>query len=188
MFNKKLINILAIIFLILATLEISAVLSNNFFFEKVSKQEAQKRSLPTNAANAIKHAYAASLLYSTFRQFFLSENSAKNLTIYFGKLNEIAEVIFKLNQDSTLEMIKDLSNNVLGICAAQALEKNPNSNRLNFIGSLAEKKKLFLNREDVFLDEIDRKKARETFSYSAATKWFEANKNRISCNFEDVAI
>lgn len=187
MISRKLKIIFIATSLFIATAEISAVLLNNLYFEKISAKEVARRSMTKDSANAVKHAYAASLIYSTFRTFFLSENISKNLTIFLGKSNEIAEIIFKSHQDSSLEMMKDLTNNLLGICAAKLIEENNDNpamqDRIGFIGNLAERNKLALSREDILLNDIEKDKARKSSSYFLASKWFAENEKKISCDF-----
>ncbi len=185
-FKKLKITFIAIFFILISA-ETIVVLCNNFYFEKVSIAEAEKRSIPRSGANAIKHAYAASLIYSTFRTFFFSQNSAENLTIILGKSNEIAEIIFKSHQDSSLEMLKDLNNNLLGICAGKWIETNRDNpamqDRIGFIGNLAQRNKLILSPEDIILDEEAKEAARTSFSYVLANKLFAENFYQISCDF-----
>lgn len=172
-------KILLMLLIALLALEGSVVLLNDFFFEKVAAREIAARQMPKETANAVKHAYAASLLYSGLRTIFFSKNAAKNVTIFCGKANEVAEIVFKTNRDSTLEMMKDLENNLIGIVAAEWLEKNPKKNRIKFIGDLAEKKILILSYEDVVLPDAEKRPARIAASYSEAAKWFEKNREEI---------
>lgn len=187
MIQKKLRNICVLALLFLVTAEIAAVASNYWFFEKVAKKEAAKRSMPVISANAIKHAYTASLVYSTLRTLFISEDVAKNITIFLGKTNEIAETIFKPRQDSTLEMMKDLSNNLIGICAGKLIEENHNNpamdDRLSVIGSLAERKMLILSRADVPASDVEKEETAKSYDYLKAARWFDENQEKISCNF-----
>lgn len=186
MFGKLKITLVAICFILILA-EVSVVLCNNLYFEKVAVAETTKRSMPKSSANAIKHAYAASLIYSAFRAFFFTQKSAQNLTILLGKSNEIAETIFKPHQDSSLEMLKDLNNNLLGICAGKWIEENRDNpamqDRIGFIGNLAERNKIILSREDIFLDAAQKEIARKSFSYALASKLFEENFDQISCSF-----
>ncbi len=172
-------KILLILLIVLLALEGSVVILNDFFFEKVAAREIAARQMPKETANAVKHAYAASLLYSGFRTIFLSKNAAKSATIFFGKVNEVAEIVFKTNPDSTLEMMKDLENNLIGIVAAEWLEENHNDNRIGFIGDLAEKKILILSYEDVVLPDEEKRQARISADYFMAVKWFEENRGEI---------
>ncbi len=187
MTRKKLKIVALAVFLFLVTLEVAAVLSNNLFFEKVAAKEVKRRVMPASTANAVKHAYAASLLYSTLRSAYFSETSAKSATIFLGKVNEVAEVIFKPHQDSSLEMMKDLSNNLIGICAAKWIEENHENplsqDRLDFVGLLAEQNKLILFREDVPLSAEERLQAQKTSDYSLAKKWFDENEEKVVCDF-----
>ncbi len=165
-------------------LEGSVVILNDYFFEKVAKQEVEKRQLPQETANAVKHAYAASLVYKRFRTIYLSKNLAKKITIFLGKTNEVAEIIFKTNRDSTLEMMKDLQNNLLGILALDWLESHQGTTLIEFIGELAEKNILVLKAEDVVLPENEKKSARISNDYSTAVRWFESQLNSGSINIE----
>ena len=188
MTRKKLKMLAVILVFFLIGAEILAVMANNFFFEKVSATEVRKRSMPAITSNSVKHAYASSLVYSGLRKLYFSKDSAKNITIFLGKLNEIAEVIFKPNQDSSLEMMKDLTNNVLGICAANWIEENSGNplslSRLEFIGFLAESKILILLREDLpLISDEEKAAAKKSFEYSLAKKWFNENEEKIICDF-----
>lgn len=185
MTSKKLKYTALAILIFLIAIELSAILANDFFFEKVAKKEVQKRDLPEISANAIKHTYAASLVYSGLRSIYFSTDKAKNITIFLGKVNEVAERIFKFPKDSTLEMMKDLENNLIGICAARWLEENSDNpltqDRLDFIGILAEKKHLILSPEEIILPPEEKEPAAKSSNYSAAVKWFSENEPRFSC-------
>lgn len=171
---KKIIKIFCIFVIFIAALELTTVTLNDYFFKKVSNEEALKRGLDKSAGNAIKHAYAASLTYSALRTIYFSENFAENTVIVLGKFNEVAEIIFRPQRDSTLEMMKDLGNNLIGIEAAKLLEKH-NMERLSLIGELAEENILFVNQKNVFLDgEIVKKP-----DFFIAEKWAKENKDKI---------
>ena len=172
--GKKIIKIICIFVIFIAVLELITISLNDSFFKKVSNEEALKRGLDKSVGNSIKHAYAASLFYSALRTIYFSENFAENTVIFLGKSNEVAEIIFRPQRDSTLEMMKDLGNNLIGIEAAKWLEKN-NMERLSLIGELAEENILFVNQKDVFLDgEIVKKP-----DFFIAEKWAKKNKNKI---------
>ena len=171
---KKVIKILCIFVIFIAALELITISINDSFFKKVSNEEALKRGLDKSVGNSIKHAYAASLVYSALRTIYFSENFAENTVIFLGKSNEIAEIIFRPQRDSTLEMMKDLGNNLIGIEAAKWLEQNK-MERLSLIGKLAEENILFVNQKDVFLDgEIVKKP-----DFFIAEKWAKENKEKI---------
>lgn len=182
---KKLKNTAIAILIFLIALEISALLANDFFFEKAAKKEVQKRALVEISANAIKHSYASSLVYSGLRKIYFSSDGAKNMTIFLGKVNELAELAFKSPKDSTLEMMKDLENNLIGICAAKWLEENNDNpltqDRLDFIGILAERKSLIIAPEEIILSQEEKAEAEKSSNYSTAVKWFAENAAGISC-------
>lgn len=165
---------LIIILVLIISLEGAAVLSNDLFFEKVANKEAITRKMSVSDANAIKHAYAAGLVYKSLREILLSHELAKNLTIQLGKLNEIAEVVFKPDQDSSLEMLKDMQNNLIGIYAAKALKDNNSEQKLlSFVGDLAQKKIIILSRDEVNLEVDKKEELRRTFKYKKARELFD---------------
>jgi hypothetical protein len=192
MTGKK-IKIILIIFLIFfSAVGISAFLSNELYFQKIASAEAKKRKMDKKAANAIKHAYAASLSYSVLRRFYFSENAAENIVVFLGKANEISEIFFKSKKDSTLEMMKDLNNNLVGIYAAKWLEKNKNQyknqfpgGQLNLIGDLAENKILMLLRSEIILSETQKPAVQSPPSYFLAVDWFEENKIKIASRTQE---
>lgn len=183
----KYIAVAILIFFVLA--EVSVVLSNDLFFEKVAKKEVAKRSMPVSTANAVKHAYAASLLYSAFRNIFFTENAAKNSTIFLGEVNEVVELFFKSKTDSTLEMMKDLENNLIGIYAAKWLEENPektaNLEKIGFIGQLAEEEILILSTKNILLSKEKKAELEKSPNFFVAKKWFEENKGAIERKAEE---
>ncbi len=188
MVSRKIRKTLICIILVIIAIELVAVLSNNFFFEKVSAKEAAMRSLTAVSGNAIKHAYASSIVYSRLRDIFVSESIAEEITIALGKANEIAEIIFKPQQDTTLEMLKDLQNNLLGICAAKLIEENPDNpaiqDRISLIGNLAQNDRLILTRDNVILSKELKEKISGTRSYETAVELFYQNRDKISCDFD----
>ncbi len=175
----KLMKYIIIILSLILVLEISLVTLDKKFFEKASQEEATRQGLTKDDANAIKHAYAASLVYSGLRFIFLGDESARDITIYFGKLNEIAEIIFKTNRDSTLEMMKDLKNNLVGINAAITIKKINLEDRLGFIGKLAKNNVLVLSQDDLQIADNDKNSMRKTHNYKMAEAWFNENYERM---------
>jgi hypothetical protein len=84
--------------------------------------------------------------------------------------------------------MKDLTNNVLGICAANWIEENSGNplslSRLEFIGFLAESKILILLHEDLpLISDEEKAAAKKSFEYSLAKKWFNENEEKIICDF-----
>jgi len=165
----------------------------NAYFVNISEKKTRELNLPVLAANSIKHAYAANLLYSTFRSIGIPSQSSENLVIFFGKANEVAEheLLSTERRDSTLEMMKDLGNNVAGIKSAELMEAFPEkypSQRIDFIGDLAKNSLIFLSPDAVPLDEKDKLEATKNSSLKSAFTWADQNKvaifNKITTNTE----
>lgn len=93
-------------------------------FAHVARQMVQEARLPAGHANAVKHAYAAAQTYRAIRLLGVPEASARALVIWLGEQNEWMESVVRPN-DTTLEMLKDLCNNRIGITAAIWHERHP---------------------------------------------------------------
>lgn len=180
---KKIINVFLIIFIVFAALELGAVISNKWYFEKISLEEVKKRGLENDAANAVKHAYAASLVHGVFRNLWFGKRLSRGATIFLGEANEVAELLFRPTKDSTLEIMKDMHNNMVGIYVSEWLETNKEKvgsrDRMTVIGDLMENKILLLSGEEILLSDQERSIARRTSDFSMARKWFLLNKNNI---------
>ena len=167
--------IFSLIFLI--SLAIITMLSNEWYFEKVSLAEAKKRNLEQLSANAIKHAYAASLFHEVLQNMWLGRRISRGVVVFFGEVNEVAELIFRSKKDSTLEIMKDLHNNMVGVCVSEWLkDNNIKQNRLVVMGEFAKKGLLMSSREDINLEDEEKSIARKTSNFWVAKKWFEKNK------------
>lgn len=167
-----------IFFLIfLITLTIVTILSNAWYFEKVSLAEAKKRNLDQVSANAIKHAYAASLFHGALQDILMGRRISRGIVVFFGEVNEVAELVFRPKKDSTLEIMKDLHNNMVGVCVSEWLKDNKiKQNRLAVMGEFAKKGLLMSSREDINLKDEEKEIARKTSDFWMAKKWFEKNK------------
>jgi len=167
-----------IFFLILLTvLTTIAILSNEWYFEKASSAEAKKRNLEQVSANAIKHAYAASLFHGALQDAWMGRRISRGVVVFFGEVNEVAELIFRPKKDSTLEIMKDLHNNMVGVCVSEWLkDNNIRQNRLMVMGEFAKKRLLMSSREDINLKDEEKEIARKTSDFWIAKKWFEKNK------------
>jgi hypothetical protein len=180
---KKILNTVLSILAIFIVLEFAAVLSNKWYFEKISVVEVRKRELNLDAANAVKHAYAASLVHGFFRNIWMGKRVSRGVTIFFGELNEVAEVFFRPTKDSTLEMMKDMHNNIVGIYVSEWLETNEDKvkgrDRMTVIGDLAQNQILLLSGEDILLSDQEKAIDRRTTDFWVARNWFLLNKNDI---------
>ncbi len=160
---------------------LSAYLANQWF-EKESSAEIKREHISNGSVNAIKHAYAASLVYFIIRDIGIGKNAAEKIVIILGNTNEIAERIFfqGKHKDSTLEIIKDLHNNYVGIKSAKWLEDNKDKyTRLNLIAKLARDKILIISANEYNLENIDKSSLIISSDPLLAMKWFEKNKYDI---------
>jgi hypothetical protein len=89
-------------------------------YEWLSNQLETEHGMNGQAANAIKHAYAAAQVYHGLRSIGLKPQKAADTVIWLGKANEAGERIYKIfKPDSTQEMMKDFYNNHAGIVVAE---------------------------------------------------------------------
>jgi len=85
---------------------------------EILSNKPEQQGYTGQAANAVKHAYAAGQLYQTLRTV-MEPDTAQNTVLTLGLLNEYAEKITKFsNPDSVSEVMKDFYNNQAGITAA----------------------------------------------------------------------
>ncbi len=107
-------------------------------------------------ANAIKHAYAAMHLFTLFDQFF-DADTAEKIVLDLGYANERMEQAMHLTRDSTAEVLKDLSNNQIGLTAAKWYAAQPHSSMsLRELSiQLAQQKILKLHEESVSVAPAD---------------------------------
>jgi hypothetical protein len=87
------------------------------YAEYAAKAEIARRNLPRKNYNSVKHAFAASRMYSLARHLWLDDTGARWITTEFGYANEWAERYAPRFRapDSTEEVYKDLSSNLTGI-------------------------------------------------------------------------
>lgn len=172
--RKPLLYYFSILLVLLVT---AAVLSNKWYFEKASSAEAKKKNLEQISANAIKHAYAASLFHGALQDLWMGRRISRGVVIFFGEVNEVAELVFRSKKDSTLEIMKDLHNNMVGVCVSEWLkDNNIQNNRLTVMGDFAKKGLLMSSRENINLKDEEKELARKTSNFWIAKKWFEKNK------------
>jgi hypothetical protein len=155
---------------IMAAVPYYTVKSADHWFEETAVKEARAMKLAPETANSIKHAYAAHLVYTFFRDVGIGSETSELLTLRLGVVNELYEKMHRhpSQRDTVQELMKDFHNNIAGIEAAKWLETQPKSflttNRLRTISFLAENNILANQVEKIKVpakaeqirDEIDR--------------------------------
>jgi len=90
------------------------------WFELQSRVTTQRNSLDAGFANALKHAEAASTLYSMLRLMGVNGRASARIVVRLGIINEHVEIYVKRgSKDTTLEMMRDLQSNMVGIVVAK---------------------------------------------------------------------
>jgi len=148
-----------------------------FVFYEWSSSEAKRLirqgDLPEAHHNALKHAIASRTLYKGLDSLGVPKPEDK--VVWLGDLNEKVESYLKLNdKDSSLEMMKDMFNNLAGITAARfELEKGRVCKEDTLI-VLAKTGGLRPSADDIQLAESEKQKLRETRDIEPAKAWFSA--------------
>lgn len=137
------------------------------------KRLAKQAGLPESYHNALKHAVAARSLYKAFD--YIGVPKPEDKVIRLGDLNEKVETYIKFNSpDNSLEMMKDMFNNLAGVTAARfELEKGRVCKEDTLI-VLAKSGGLRATPDDIQLPEADKQKMRESKDLKAARTWFTA--------------
>ncbi|MBL0318298.1 MAG: hypothetical protein IPP74_03195 [Alphaproteobacteria bacterium] len=158
----------------------------NLWFESQAKAETVRKNLAHAAINSIKHAYAASQLYTLFRTLHVTDSSSQSVVVFLGKMNECAELVLNplRRRDSTDEIKKDLHNNIVGVQSARWLElhgkESHSSMRLQTLGTLAKGNILLLSPTDVnTVYALDLPTSKPRFRLLDAYEWFDQHQQVI---------
>jgi hypothetical protein len=132
------------------------------------------------AANAVKHAYAASQIYHALRMVGYSPDSAETITLQLGYANEHAEQVVKIhNPDSLREAMRDLYNNQVGIVVARWHESTGSQMSIYaLLSDLARTDVLITSRSKVPIDASEETKDTEPVA-EHAVRWFETARATI---------
>jgi hypothetical protein len=153
------------------------------WLELHSRITADQHALDSGYANALKHAEAAATLYSIFRLVGTSDRVSERVVVKLGILNEYAEMYVKLGRkDTTLEMMRDLHNNMVGISVARARDRGTSSDlgsRSELLVALARAGVLLRSEDDVSLSLEEKRRAKQSTDIKWAISWFDQNKAMI---------
>jgi hypothetical protein len=149
------------------------------WFEYRSRVVTDHHALGAGYADALKHAEAAATLYSILRLIGASDRTSERVTIRLGIINEYAEIYVKLGRkDSTLEMMRDLHNNMVGIAVAKWRNNTgaDRRGRSEQLVALARVGVLLQSEDDVRLSREEMRRAKQSADLDWAISWFKQNK------------
>src|SRR5262245_4166304 len=153
------------------------------WFELQSHLTANRQALDAGHANALKHAEAAAALYSSLRFFGVHDQASEQIVVRLGIVNEYAELYVKRgSRDTTLEMMRDLQSNMVGITVARWRESAAtldHRSRSDQLVALVRSGVLLQSEDDVSLSPADKPRAKQSADLDWATSWFERNKAAI---------
>jgi hypothetical protein len=146
------------------------------WFEMSVRRIVTEQGLDGGYRNALKHASASSYLYSGLRLLGLPEAIAEEMVVRCGMVNEFAELYVKRGKpDTTLEIMKDLQNNMVGIGVAKWLENNSAETRVTLFVELGQQGILALSQNALGFSD-----SRESAAdYPGAKNWFMARREQI---------
>lgn len=155
----------------------------NFVIGHFTTSEVRARNMPMEAENGMKHAYAACQLHTLLRNLGFSRPNARGMVLGLGIMNEFAERVLLFPRDTTLEIRKDLLNNLYGVELSEWLESQPllyRQRRLTMISTLAQQGILVEKPEDTCGMDKQCDALGETTDPMAAARWFNEHKTRLS--------
>jgi len=153
------------------------------WFELQSRLTTDRHALDAGYANALKHAEAAAALYSTLRFAGVSARMSERIVVGLGIVNEYMELYVKRGRkDSTLEMMRDLHSNMVGISVARWRDSNATSDhrsRSEQLVALVRAGVLLRSEDEVSLSPEDMPRAKQSADLNWAMSWFEQNRMDI---------
>jgi hypothetical protein len=153
------------------------------WFEVQSRRTADRHALDNGYANALKHAEAAATLFSWLRFVGVRDSASEQIVIRLGIVNEYVEQYVKRGRkDTTLEMMRDLQSNMVGISVARwrdSAAMPDNRSRSEQLVTLVKAGVLLRSQDDVSLSPDDRPRAKQSADLNWAIAWFEHNKAAI---------
>ena len=171
---------LALVFLLVLVLPPAAFYG---WFEHQSRVTADRHALDKGYANALKHAEAAAALYSIFRLTGLGDRIAGRIVVRLGIVNEYVETYVKRGgKDSTLEMMRDLQSNMVGITVARSRDgaTADRRSRSDQFVALARVGVLLRSEDSINLSSSEEtRRAKKSADLDWAIRWFDQNKATI---------
>lgn len=142
---------------------------------------AEREGLPRAHANAFQHSHAAAKAYEGLR-WVLPPAMAECAVIGLGLMNEYIEIVLK-RDDSTLEIMKDLHNNQVGVTTARWLEAHDAMADLDaMLVAMAADGTLLLASTDVPVPLTDTNNDPASAQIREAHRWYNAERARITAD------
>src|SRR5262245_281484 len=142
-----------------------------------------RHALDAGYANALKHAEAAAALYSTLRWVGVPAQASQQVVVGFGIINEYVELYVKRGRkDTTLEMMRDLHSNMVGISVARWRESGETWDRRirsEQLVALVKAGVLLRSEDEVSLSPEEMPRAKQGADLYWAISWFERSKVAI---------
>jgi hypothetical protein len=152
---------------------------------RVAEQSGLARAYPA-VDNALKHAMAASSVYVAARKVGIPASLAESMTLNLGYANEWAERVLKPGPDSTLETMKDLNNNQVGIDTGEYMITHDHTDRMGLLSALLRAGVLLHSPEQINIEDAAKNRARRSQDVANAIAWFERSKGNIRAAVADV--
>jgi hypothetical protein len=173
--------VLALAFLLVLVLPPAAFYG---WFEHQSRTITDRHALDKGYTNALKHAEAAAVLYSMFRFTGLSDRIAGRIVVRLGIINEYVETYVKRGgKDTTLEMMRDLHSNMVGITVARwrdSATAPDRRSRSDQLVALARAGVLLRSEDSINLSSPEEtRRAKQSADLDWAIRWFDQNKAAI---------
>lgn len=153
------------------------------WFEFQSRITAERNALEAGFANAVKHAEAASALYSMLRFVGVNTRASERIVVRLGIMNEYVEIYVKRgSKDTTLEMMRDLHSNMVGIVVARSRDSATapdRRNRSEQLVALARAGILLRSADGIILSPEETRRARQSADIDWAIRWFDQNRATI---------
>jgi hypothetical protein len=153
------------------------------WFELQSRRTTDREGLDAGYANALKHAEAATTVYSALRFVGVHAEARERIVVGLGVVNEHAERYVKRGRkDSTLEMMRDLHSSMVGISVARWRESDSMSDhrsRSEQLVALVRAGVLLRSEDDVSLSSEEKLHAKQGADLDWAINWFERNRAAI---------
>ena len=172
--------LLSVVFLLTTIAASTAAFLHVFYdrYEAMARHIGKTLDYDADTANAIKHATAASDMFSALRPV-MGDEIAEAAVIRLGVLNEYIErVIYPNDRDSAREIMKDLHNNYAGIMAAKLAD---GSDAFDIIISFGANRTLIVNRiYNPFFSDKEPKNDVVAYGY----EWFKEHHSEIDQRIE----
>jgi hypothetical protein len=151
------------------------------YFEFSADRYVEHHALDPAFGNALKHASAAAFMYRALRLTGIGDSAAEGAVNRMGLWNERAEQLLTGGKrDSTLEMMKDLHNNIVGIGVARWRETSSSAAAdLAVLTALGERGILLVSRQQIEVSARERAALDASADLDEAEAWLTDNRRTV---------